>query len=113
MKQCIRWRFETLFDATRFIRKFYDIQEIFFPDNMVVLGCIPPDKDDPLCYIVNLKDKPKFQRKAENEKIDDNESRIRQFDTVSFTKQIRSHQYPDRNSWMRKMKSIKVKGKKQ
>tara|TARA_Y100000310_G_C20091033_1_gene538273 strand:+ start:216 stop:557 length:342 start_codon:yes stop_codon:yes gene_type:complete len=113
MKQCIKWKFETLREVTKFTIKFYEIQEIFFPDNIINTVCVNPTEEDPTGhYIVHLKDKPKFQRKAENETISDNEGRIARYDTVSFAKQIRSNQYPDKNSWMRKMKPIKMKGKK-
>ena len=111
MKQCDIWKFNSLREVAKFVTKFYEIQETFFPDNMVKVSYISPYKNKPGYYIVRLHDKPKFQRKAENEIIDNSEGKIARYDTVSFTKQIRSNQYPDRNSWMRKMKSIKVKAK--
>ena len=111
MKQCTTWSFKTLPELTKFINRFYEIQEVFFPDNTITTNYIAPHDGVPACYYVTLKDRP-VGRKFENEKIDDRESLVGAYDSLTFMKQAESGQKPDRSSYMRRVKQIKVKEKK-
>jgi hypothetical protein len=111
MKQCTKWEFKTLREQTKFIKKFYEIQEVFFPDNTITTNYIAPHDEFPACYYATLTDKP-VSRKIEDEKIDDRESLVGAYDSLTFMKQAESGQKPDRSSYMRRVKQIKVKEKK-
>ena len=108
MKQCTKWSFKTLREQTKFIKKFYEIQEVFFPDNTITTNYTAPHDGVPACYYVTLKDRP-VGRKFENEKIDDRESLVGAYDSLTFMKQAESGQKPDRSSYMRRMKTSKTK----
>ena len=111
MKQCTTWSFKTLPELTKFINRFYEIQEVFFPDNTITTNYIAPHDDLPARYCAELIDKP-VGRKLEDEKIDDWESRVGAYDSLTFMKTAESNQSPDRSSYMRQMKTSKAKEKK-
>ena len=111
MKQCTKWEFKTPRELTKFIKKFYEIQEVFFPDNTITTNYIAPHDGVPACYYATLVDKP-VSRKIEDEKIDDRESLVGAYDSLTFIKTAESNQSPDRSSYMRRVKQIKVKEKK-
>jgi len=108
MKQCTKWKFKTLYELTRFVKKFYEVREVFFPDNVLDTHYTAPYGELPACYWAVLKDKP-VNRRLEDEMIDDQESSVGSYDSASFMKQAESNQSPDRNSYMRKMKTSKAK----
>ena len=108
MKQCTKWSFKTSRELTKFIKKFYEIQEVFFPDNTITTNYIAPHDDLPARYCATLTDKP-VNRKIEDEKIDDRESLVGSYDSLTFMKQAESVQKPDRSSYMRRMKTSKTK----
>ena len=108
MKQCTKWKFKTPRELTKFIKKFYEIQEVFFPDNTITTNYIAPHDGFPACYYATLVDKP-VSRKIEDEKIDDRESLVGAYDSLTFIKIAESNQSPDRSSYMRRMKTSKKK----
>ena len=108
MKQCTTWSFKTLRELTKFVKKFYEIQEVFFPDNTIATHYITSHGDIPACYCAELIDKP-VGRKIENEEIDDMESHVGAYDSLTFMKTAESNQSPDRSSYMRQMKTTKPK----
>jgi len=108
MKQCTRWSFETLRELTRFVKKFYEIQDVFFPDNILDTLYIAPHKEIPASYCATLKDKP-VNRRVESETIDDQEGRVGSYDSLTFMKTAESNQSPDGNSYMRRIKQSKPK----
>ena len=104
MKQCRKWEFKTKEDLDRFVRKFYRICEVFFPENTITTHISPFPEDKPTRYWAILIDK-KVNRKAEDEEID-TEREIGQYDALTFMKIIETNQKPDKNSWMKRTKKL-------
>ena len=105
MKQCRKWEFKTKEDLDRFVRKFYKIQELFFPDNRITTHIAPFPEDKPTRYWAILVDK-KVNRKFEDEEVD-MEREIGQYDALTFMKIADTNQKPDKNSWMKRARKLR------
>jgi len=106
MKLCRKWKFRTKEDLDRFERKFYKIQELFFPDNRITTHIAPSKEDTNYWrYWAILVDK-KVNRKFKDEDVD-MEREIGQYDALTFMKIADTNQKPDKNSWMKRARKLK------
>ena len=102
------WKFDSLDELTKFVKKFDAIQELFFPYNTLDTHIGFNSKSEPVYHAVIVNKKPQIKGVGN---IDGNEAVPGSYDSVSFMKQAESNQSPSKTSYMTRMKKTKLEKK--
>jgi len=96
------WKFSSLPELNKFISLFYKVKNTFFPECQLDTS-ISKDKESIIYHAHLIPQKTQLKGVGQ---INSQEHELGKYDTLSFVKSAESSQKPDRNSFMRKLKSI-------
>ena len=101
------WKFYSLNELTKFVKKFDEIQELFFPCNTLDTN-ISLEKGNTIYHANIINKKPQIRGVGN---IDNNEDVPGSYDSVSFMKQAEANQSPSKTNYMTRMKKTKLEKK--
>jgi len=102
------WKFDSLDELTKFVKKFNAIQELFFPHNTLDTHISLDNAGNTVYHAIIVNKKPQIKGVGN---IDGNEAKPGSYDSVSFMKQAKANQSPSKTSYMTRMKKTKLEEK--